>query len=156
MSHTLNSLAFLKPAVLFVGLLLVAACGGSSGESGSAETSGPTEEQLRVGFGPIENVDLGPIDPTLVATGEEVFTIKCTACHKLDSRYVAPPLGDVTTRRAPEFIMNMMLDPEGMVQQHPDVKALLAEYLTPMPNQQLTQEEARAVLEYLRQAADSL
>ncbi|MEX1054621.1 MAG: c-type cytochrome, partial [Rhodothermales bacterium] len=72
------------------------------------------------------------------------------ACHKMDERYVGPALGDVTERRAPAYIMNMMLNPEEMIQKHPEVKALLAQYLTPMPNQQLTEADARAVLEYLR------
>ena len=49
--------------------------------------------------------------------------------------------------------MNMILDPEGMLREHPEVKQLLAQYYTPMPNQQLSQDEARAVLEYLREAA---
>jgi hypothetical protein len=37
-----------------------------------------------------------------------------------------------------------------MVQQDPTAKELLAEFMTPMPNQNLTEEEARAVLEYFR------
>jgi hypothetical protein len=68
----------------------------------------------------------------------------------MDQRYVGPPLGQVLERRAPEFVMNMMLNPAEMVEKHPVVKQLLAEFMTPMPNQQLTHEEARAVLEYLR------
>jgi hypothetical protein len=37
-----------------------------------------------------------------------------------------------------------------MYTRHPVVKKLLAEYMTQMPNQGLTVEEARSVLEYLR------
>ncbi len=155
MSYCHRPAAGLLAGLIVLVLSLSPGCGGSSGDAGAAEPEGPSEEQLRIGFGPVREISLGAIDADLVAEGEELFTVKCTACHRLDSRYVAPPLGDVTTRRSPEFIMNMILNPEGMVQQHPEVRALLTEYLTPMPNQQLTEDEARAILEYLRQAADS-
>lgn len=140
--------------VVFV-LGLTVGCGGGSGDggaqSGQTSESGLTAEQLEKGIGPVADVDLGPVDAVLAAKGEEVFTIKCTACHKLDERYVGPPMRDVLTRRRPEFIMNMMLNPDEMIRLHPSVRELLAEYMTAMPNQQLTEEDARAVLEYLRQ-----
>ena len=50
----------------------------------------------------------------------------------------------------PEFAMNMILNPQEMYTRHPDVKKLLGEYMTQMPNQGLTQEQAREVVEYLR------
>jgi hypothetical protein len=53
-------------------------------------------------------------------------------------------------RRTPTFMMNMMLNPSGMVERHPETKKLLAEFLVPMPNQGLTPDEARQVFEYLR------
>ena len=47
--------------------------------------------------------------------------------------------------------MNMILNPEEMVQKDPLAKELLIEFNgSPMANQNLTQEEARAVLEYFR------
>lgn len=145
-------------ASLLLGFLL-SACGGEEGASDGASAVDPatglTAEQLEKGLGPISEIRLGPIDTALAATGEEIFTVKCTACHKLGERYVGPDLGEVLDRRAPEYIMNMMLNPDEMVQRHPEAKALLAQFMTPMPNQQLTQYDARAVLEYLRQAADS-
>lgn len=139
--------------VLFV-FGLTAGCGGGSGggESAPGDTTGAlTAEQLEKGIGPISSVDLGPIDASLATRGEEIFTVKCTACHKLDERYVGPPMRDVLQRRRPEFIMNMILNPDEMVRLHPSVRELLAQYMTQMPNQQLTEEDARAVLEYLRQ-----
>ena len=85
--------------------------------------------------------------------GVETYTLLCSACHKMDERYVGPALRDITERRTPEFVMNMMLNPEGMVAEHPEVRALLAQYAVPMANQNLTEEQARAVLEYLRDEA---
>ncbi|CAN5385388.1 hypothetical protein BH23BAC3_BH23BAC3_31390 [soil metagenome] len=49
--------------------------------------------------------------------------------------------------------MNMKLNPDQMQKEHPEVKKLLAEYITPMPNQNITREEARAIVEYLASAS---
>ena len=110
-----------------------------------------TPFQLEHGIGPVtEAIVLGPVSHELAEAGEKLFTTKCSACHKMVDKYVGPPLGEVTTRRSPAFIMNQVLNPEGMYTRHPVVKQLLGEYMTQMPNQGLTQEEARKVLEYLR------
>lgn len=148
----------LLASLLVVGL---AACGGAdsaepAGQEASTQEEGLTDAQLERGIGPIEQVSLSDqIEQNLAEQGEEIFNMKCTACHKMDQRYVGPPLGDVMERRTPEYVMNMLLNTQEMVQKHPVVKELLAKYMTPMPNQSLTEEEARAVLEYLRQAHQS-
>ncbi len=145
-------------------LFVLVACGGSdaggSDASSAAETGGTAEagltaEQLENGIGPITSMEVGPIDDALVATGLETYTVKCSACHKMDERYVGPPLRDITQRRTPEFVMNMILNPEGMVAEHPEVRAMLAQYAVPMANQNLTEADARAVLEYLRSEAEA-
>ncbi len=150
-----------RPLFLYGLLILLlmgaAACGGSDTPPDNTSSAAPTgqdglsEAQLENGIGPITQIDLpAAIDAAKVAQGEEIFTTKCAICHKLDERFTAPPLGDVLSRRTPEFVMNMMLNPDEMVQKHPEVKAMLAEYFVPMPNQNVTEDEARAVLEYLR------
>ena len=103
------------------------------------------------GVGPIKSIDLPEtIDDALVATGMESFETKCTACHKMGKRFVGPDLTGVIDRREPEWIMNMILDPELMVKENEAAKALFVEYLSPMANQSLTEEEARSILEYFR------
>jgi len=139
-----------------------AACGGGENppdagvDTPSPEASAESEisaDELEFGIGPIRGLDLGELDPTLAAVGAETFAVKCSACHKIDERYVGPALRDITDRRTPEYIMNMILNPEEMVANHPVAKQLFAEFnYTPMANQQLSEEDARAVLEYLRQA----
>ena len=140
-----------------VGLALLAAgCGEKAGEereeaSHEAEEEQLTPFQLENGIGPIkEKIELGALDAALVAKGKEVFDSKCSMCHKMDTTYVGPSLGEVTTRRTPAYIMNMIMNPQEMVEHHPVAKQLLAERMTFMPNQQLTREDTRAVLEYLR------
>lgn len=102
------------------------------------------------GIGPVKSITLGEIDQTMADAGKEIFKAKCSACHKEDKRFVGPALAGVTERRTPEWIMNMILNPEVMVAENPIAKQLLAEYLSPMANQSLTEDEARKVLEYFR------
>jgi mono/diheme cytochrome c family protein len=102
------------------------------------------------GIGPIKSVKLGPIDRDHAEDGKELFESKCTACHKLDQRYVGPALSGVTKRRRPEWIMNMILNPGEMVQNDPIAKELLAQHSVSMTFQNVTQEDARKILEYFR------
>ncbi|GAB4378699.1 MAG: hypothetical protein Kow0075_08870 [Salibacteraceae bacterium] len=130
-------------------------CGG--GETNSEVQAEPIEiykpkaKASPYGVGPLQQeMALTAIDLELAAQGEEIFNQMCTACHKMDVRHVGPPLGEVVERRNPAWIMNMILNPENMVKEDPIAKDLLAEYLSPMANQNLTEEQARAVLEYFR------
>lgn len=143
---------------LVMAVALAAGCGGGGGgqppappAGGGADASGLSAFQLEHGIGPVtEAVTLADVDPKLVETGKGLFEVKCTACHKMAERYVGPPLNDVLTKRSPTFVMNMILNPNEMVERHPVAKKLLGEYMTLMANQSLTIEEARAILEYLR------
>ena len=104
-----------------------------------------------VGVGPIKEISLGAIQLSLVNQGEALFNSKCTMCHSIDKKLVGPALGDVTTRRTPEWIMNMLLNPKGMTKENEAAKALLVEYNNiPMINQNLSEKDARAILEFLR------
>jgi cytochrome c len=144
--------------IITVSLVGLTACGGgekapppAAGGAPAAAGSDLTPFQLENGIGPItEAITLGPVDQEEAAEGQKVFEAKCTACHKLGERYVGPPLGGILEKVTPAFAMNMILNPQEMYTRHPVVKKLLGEYMTQMPNQGLTQEEAREVVEYLR------
>ena len=111
--------------------------------------SGCKNEEL--GIGPVkEEMKLTPVDANLYTKGEQIFSVKCIACHKFNSRLVGPPLKDVTKRRRPEWIMNQILNPLEMTQQDKDSKELFAQYLIQMTFQDVTQDDARAILEYFR------
>lgn len=124
----------------------------TEGAAAAADASGLTAAELENGIGPVSEVELGPLDPALAAQGEQEFINMCSSCHHLGDRYVGPPLAGVLQRRTPEFVMNMILNPQEMVERHPEVKAMLGEYYTPMPNLGLDEGRARAIVEYLRQA----
>jgi mono/diheme cytochrome c family protein len=111
-----------------------------------------TAFQLEHGIGPVTEAMTLPatIDKAMAAEGEQVFQQKCSACHKMGEKYVGPALGDVTSRRTPAFVMNMILNPQGMIEKHPAIKVMVQETMSFMANQNLTPDQARQVLEYLR------
>jgi len=102
------------------------------------------------GIGPVSSVTLGEINNESAKKGEEIFSLKCTSCHKMDEKYVGPALKGVTSRRTPEWIMNFILNTSEMLEKDPTAKKLLAEYMTKMVEQGLSEDEARSVLEYMR------
>ena len=104
------------------------------------------------GIGPIATVSLSDeLNQDWINEGQMIFTTKCVACHRIEQRLIGPKLAGVTQRRAPEWIMNMILNPNEMIAQDPIAKKLLVEYNNAMMlNLGVTKKEARSVLEYLR------
>jgi mono/diheme cytochrome c family protein len=126
--------------------------GGASPGAAAPAAGDLSAFEVENGIGPMTAaVTVGSIDAAMAAAGKKTFDTKCAACHKLDQRYVGPSLGGVTVRRTPTYVMNMVLNPQGMTDRHPVAKGLLGEFMTQMPNLALTQDEARQVMEYLRQ-----
>lgn len=156
--------------LLLVGGVLLYSCGGNSGsnsdssstavENGNGGTEGsaanidvnaPSDSK---GVGKFTDVKVGSsIDNDMAKKGEEVFQTKCTACHQAtDQKLIGPGLKGITKIRTPEWIMNMMTNPDEMVEKDPVAKALFDEFNhTQMTNQGLSDEEAREILEYFRQ-----
>ena len=90
------------------------------------------------------------VNPAKAEKGKKIFTEKCAACHRFDIKLVGPPLRDVTKRRSFEYIVSQIMHPELMIKNNDTTKLLLSKYLTQMPNQHLTLDEALSVLEHLR------
>jgi mono/diheme cytochrome c family protein len=137
-------------------LLALAACGddGNGARDTAPEASEPglTVFQEEHGIGPFtREVTLdAPVDEALARTGEEIFQMNCEACHMMEDRFVGPPLGDVLERRSPTFVLNMIMNPEQMAREHPEGQRMLQEYPLIMPYQNITEDQALALLEYLR------
>lgn len=115
-----------------------------------------TEQQKMIndgrGIGEIKMVSLSvPLEQERVKRGKDVYDMKCSACHKLTSeRFVGPGWEGVTTRRKPEWIMNMTTNADVMLERDPEAQKLLELCLTRMPNQNVSIGDARDVLEYMR------
>ena len=139
---------------------MVSSCGGDKKKPTESKTT-TTQKEVKTeakkvdpktdkGIGPITSITLSDINQEMVTEGEQIFKSKCSACHKISKRFVGPGMKGVTERRTPEWIMNMILNPEEMVQKNGIAMQLLKEYNAPMANQNLTEDEARKVLEYFR------
>lgn len=151
--------------IVSFGLLISIGCGNnnqSDTESGETGTTGETTDETTggsgmstdpKGIGKYQNVELThPLDPQMVATGKSVYEVKCQSCHKLtDERLVGPGWKGVTDRRTPEWIMNFSTNPDVMIEKDTAAQRMLEECLVRMPNQNLSDQDARGVLEYMRQ-----
>lgn len=141
---------------LITASLLIFSCA-NNGENGEAnrvneQEEGLTEFELEHGIGPVtERIEMDDaIDEEMVTKGRNIYEMKCEMCHNMEGRMVGPELGDVMERRSPEFVMNFILNPSGMVREHPEGQRLLQEYMTAMPYQNVKEDEARAIVEFLR------
>lgn len=151
-------------SLLFAFLFVVgASCSSDKKESATEQpeanstTTEPVEEfTAGPGVGPVQSVSLDEeIDEALVKKGQAIFDSKCVICHTIDTRMIGPALAGITERRSPEWIMNMMINPQEMTAKDPVAKALLEEYKTPMVNQNVSEEDARALLEFFRSKDNS-
>jgi mono/diheme cytochrome c family protein len=105
------------------------------------------------GLGQVKNVTLNtPLELDRVKRGLAIYEMKCQACHRLDeTRVVGPGWKEVTKKRKPEWIMNMVTNVDMMLDKDPEAQKLLELCLMRMPNQNMSIGDARDVLEYMRQ-----
>ena len=100
----------------------------------------------------IQEIDISAtIDQKMALAGAEVFSAKCTMCHKPSENFIGPAAAGVLERRTPDWLMKMIMYPDLMQEQDIVVQKLIEEYNgAVMPNQNITFEEARSILEYYR------
>ena len=153
--------------MIFVLALLVASCAGKKEEKkdgfemNRTKSEAPKEAEESAGV-PVDlnNKGVGPvtsykfseeINAEMASAGEQIYNAKCTICHMTNERMIGPALAGVYDRRSPEWVLNMLLNPEGMLKEDPIAIALLKEYNNAiMTNSALSEQEAKEVAEYLR------
>ena len=114
--------------------------------------AGTNEYDPKRGLGPHENVDVSKFDPAMAAAGKKIAEVKCTSCHKpTEEKLVGPGWKGVTQRQTPEWIMNFISNPDPMIDVDPELQKQLELCLVRMPNQGLADNEARELLEYMRE-----
>lgn len=137
--------------ILLVALCATVAngCGKKSDGTSSAGGAATTATASKFDGGP--RAGESSVDEALVKTGEGLFQTKgCSACHGFGRRISCPDLQGVTMRRTHQWMENQILHPEVMTKEDPIARQLFAQYSLQMPNQQLTQPEAQAVIEFLK------
>lgn len=143
------------------GLLLLCSCKKEksntdqdfSTPSASEKTAEAESYDPKRGLGKFSTVELGAsLDQAMAAEGLKTAEVKCTSCHKpTEEKLVGPGWKGVTKRRAPEWIMNFITNPDPMIDKDPELQAQLELCMIRMPNQGLNDQEARSILEYMRQ-----
>jgi cytochrome c551/c552 len=138
-----------------LGLMLFACGSGPKPAAGenqpAAEVKKETDEEK--GIGKYDHVDVGPgINTEMAKAGSTLYDLKCLSCHKLtDEKVVGPGWKGVTTRRKPEWIMNFLTNIDEMIDKDPEAQAMLEVCMVRMPNQNLSETDARNALEFMRQ-----
>jgi cytochrome c551/c552 len=155
--------------IAFALLLPLASCGSKTSSSGNGAAATDTAATPPAATPPADTssaavptgpspYDSGPraaespVNATLAAEGKTLFTSKgCVTCHAFGKRVIGPDLAGVTHRRTATWIEHQILHPEVMIQSDPITMGLVKEYKVPMTNQKLTQAQALAVIEHLKQ-----
>jgi cytochrome c len=124
-------------------------------EKAAAGAPGPSEliDKEKVVHGKeIKSVELtNPLNQEWVSKGKAIYEMKCLACHRLDeTRVVGPGWAGVTKKREPVWIMNMVTNVDMMLETDEEARKLLELCLVRMPNQNITEPEAREILEFMR------
>jgi cytochrome c551/c552 len=97
-----------------------------------------------------KTVETAKIDADLAAKGRFIYTKKCMECHSLDIAVKGPALRDVTKRRKAEWITMMILKPEEMLEKDSVAKSLFGPHMVKMTTQNVTEVDAKALLEFFR------
>lgn len=141
--------------------VLAVSCGEGNTNSGTKvppgegsvkmEKENPSYDPKR-GEGKFTKVEVGAtIDAAMATNGFKVFGVKCQGCHKLtDEKLVGPGWKGVTSRNTAEWIMNFITNTDEMLTKDPKAQAQLEICLVRMPNQNLADEDARALYEFMR------
>ena len=136
-------------------LAFVACTSKQEAENAAKKSPSPTDlaaQQPETHGVEVKSVEItNPLNKDWVTAGKANYELKCLACHKLtDEKLVGPGWKDVTKRREPVWIINMITNVEMMLEKDPEAQKMLEQCLVRMPNQNITQEDARKLLEFMR------
>lgn len=146
-----------KTLMLILTGVMLYACGQKTekADDTASDTQKPavSEYDPQRGEGKFTNVEVaGNLDTKMADSGKQIFDLKCSSCHKLtDEKLVGPGWKGVSTRHKPEWIMNFITNPDAMIDKDPKLQAQLELCLVRMPNQSLSDDDARHILEFMRQ-----
>lgn len=147
----------MKTLINFVFLCLISmmlACsGGVKKEIPQVDLAKITENQPEIHGTLVEDKDIvinNPLKQDWVSTGKNIYELKCLACHKLsDEKLVGPGWSGVTKKRQPSWILNMITNVDVMLETDEEAQKLLEQCLVRMPNQNISAEESRQILEFM-------
>jgi hypothetical protein len=148
--------AIFATAFIFSAALFVVSCSDGTGNNTSAsestETSNTASNEIHGDLVQPGDVQLNtPLNQEWVTAGKNIYDMKCQSCHKLnEEKVVGPGWKGVTQRREPHWIMNMITNVDIMLEKDPEAQKLLEQCLVRMPNQNISKDDARQILEFMR------
>ncbi|MDP9048269.1 MAG: cytochrome c [Bacteroidota bacterium] len=155
----MNKKHFLTALVITViASFFIYGCGGSSEQATSKDSTATSSAPATAassnpkGTGKFTDVKLThPLDKSMITQGSAIYDVKCNACHKLTSvKLVGPGWKGVTDRRQPEWIMNFITNTDVMIAKDTAAQAMVEKCMVRMPNQNLSDDDARHILEFMR------
>ena len=135
------------------------ACGNQNGTPASTsaagekkETNGNPSYDPNRGEGKFKAVEVGgKLDAAMAENGNKVYGVKCSSCHKTtEEKLVGPGWKGVTSRYTAPWIMNFITNTDEMITKDPKAQAQLEICLVRMPNQNLSDTDARNLYEFMR------
>lgn len=143
------------PAVLIAATFSLLSCKeGAKKEPKPVDITELTKDKPEVHGDLLTEADItisSPLDQAMAASGKSIYELKCQSCHRLtEDRLVGPGWKNVTKRREPVWIMNMITNVDVMLETDAEAQKQLELCLVRMPNQNITKDEARQVLEFMR------
>jgi cytochrome c551/c552 len=142
--------------IVFAASLLVLGCTSKQDADAAAKNSpSPADaaaKQAETHGTEVKEVQLtNPLNADWVKTGKEIYDLKCLACHKLTAeKLVGPGWAGVTKKRQPTWIINMITNVDMMLEKDEEAQKLLEQCLVRMPNQNISDTDARKLLEFMR------
>lgn len=90
-------------------------------------------------------------DTEVIAKGQQLFEIQCTACHNFRSSGIGPSLAGVTTETSPEWLKEFIKNPAQLIDSGDKrARELHEEYNTYMPSfATLAEEDLDAILAFM-------
>ena len=148
-----------KVLVLLMIGAIVYGCGQGGNDSTSNNQSATSSSQSTDDYDPTrgegkwDHVEVGEnLNIAMANEGKLISDLKCASCHKYtDERLVGPGWAGVSEKHRPEWIMNFITNPDPMIDKDPELQAQLELCFVRMPNQNLNDDEARSILEFMRE-----
>lgn len=145
----------LTVSVVIAGIFLLAACNeGPKKDPPPVDVQELTKNQPETHGAELKEGDVvlsTPLEQAKVTAGKATYELKCQSCHRLtEEKLVGPGWKGVTQKRQPVWIMNMITNVEMMLEKDPEAQKLLEQCMVRMPNQNISKDQARELLEFMR------
>lgn len=141
---------------ILVSITVMYACGTQSnpsqGTEEKKEAGGNPSYDPKRGEGKFKSVEVAAtLDAAMADGGSKIYSVKCSSCHKTtEEKLVGPGWKGVTSRHEAPWIMNFITNTDEMISKDPKAQAQLEICLVRMPNQNLSDTDARSLLEFMR------